>query len=136
MGYTTDFAGTVSFNQPITDELKNFINEFASERHEEMGMPGYWCQWIINDDGELEWDGGEKFYAYDDWLNYLIKHFFEPEGYILNGEITFQGEDADDFGKICVTDNKVELVYGIHCYGLNDFSDADLIGECKKRGLM
>ena len=38
------------------------------------GVPGLWCQWIINDKGELEWDGNEKFYNYEEWLIYLIKH--------------------------------------------------------------
>ena len=40
------------------------------------GVPGYWCQWIINNDGDLEWDGGEKFYNYVEWLKFLITHFF------------------------------------------------------------
>ena len=69
--------------------------------------PGLWCQWVINDDNELEWDGGEKFYEYTAWLKYLIKHFFGPWGVILNGEITWKGEDSDDLGKIVVTDNVV-----------------------------
>ena len=73
--------------------------------------PGYWCQWIINQDGELEWDGGEKFYEYTQWLEFLIKYFFEPEGYILNGSIDFQGEDRDDAGTIYVTDNIVTIEY-------------------------
>ena len=59
-------------------------------------------------------DGNEKFYEYEEWLRYLIKHFFEPSGYILNGEIEFQGEDYDDFGIIYVKDNVVTIKYGQH----------------------
>ena len=70
-------------------------------------QPGLWCQWVINDDNELEWDGGEKFYEYTAWLKYLIKHFFEKWGVILNGEITWVGESSGDLGKIVVTDNVV-----------------------------
>lgn len=28
-------------------------------------QPGLWCQWVPSEDGKgIEWDGGEKFYAY------------------------------------------------------------------------
>lgn len=184
MGYTTDFYGTVTFNKPVTDEMKTFINNFSHNRHmtrdpelikkmdpdwekhcfkgnlgpdgiyyyppdkipedkisrkmpwekpDENKMinnmfgqlvdisvtadspakdvPGYWCQWIINDNNELEWDGGEKFYAYDRWMEFLIKHFFAPEGYILDGAIDFQGEDRDDRGTLYVTNNVVHMEY-------------------------
>lgn len=79
-------------------------------------QPGLWCQWIINEDNELEWDGGEKFYEYTNWLKYLIKNFFEPWGVFLNGEIEWQGEDRDDFGKIIVVDNEVEERQGRKIY--------------------
>lgn len=32
MGYSTDFYGSVSFNKPIADELKNYINKFSATR--------------------------------------------------------------------------------------------------------
>lgn len=70
-------------------------------------QPGLWCQWIINDNNELEWDGNEKFYDYIEWLEYLIKNFFEPWDIKLNGVIKWQGEDYNDRGVIIVKDNKV-----------------------------
>ncbi len=79
-------------------------------------QPGLWCQWIINDDNELVWDEGEKFYYYVEWLDYLIEHFFAPSGYILNGTVFYEGEDSDDFGKIIVTDNVVKVAYGYRAY--------------------
>ena len=73
-------------------------------------QPGLWCQWIPNEDGtEIVWDGGEKFYNYVEWLKYIIKNFLEPEGYVLNGEVKFQGEYNNDNGVIVVRDNKVEI---------------------------
>lgn len=78
-----------------------------------VGQPGLWCQWIITPDcNTLEWDGGEKFYHYIEWLQYLIKHFFSKWGVLLNGEITWSGEDTDDLGKIIVTDNIVKVLEG------------------------
>lgn len=74
-------------------------------------QPGLWCQWIPTDDGTcLEWDGGEKFYNYVEWLEYLINKVLAPKDYILNGEISWTGENSDDHGTIIVTDNYVEAV--------------------------
>lgn len=76
-------------------------------------QPSLWLQWVINDDHEhLEWDGGEKFYSYVEWLEYLMEKVFEPRGYKLNGEIDWFGEDPDDRGKISVVDNDV-MVYEV-----------------------
>ena len=72
-------------------------------------QPSLWCDWIINDNDELIWDGIEKFYNYKEWLEYLIANFFEGDGYILNGEIEFQGEYEEDHGFIVVKDNHVEI---------------------------
>jgi len=72
-------------------------------------QPSLWCQWTVNDEGtQLEWDGGEKFYYYTEWLKYLIAHFFNVWGVKLNGEIKWTGEDDEDMGKIYVTDSVVE----------------------------
>jgi hypothetical protein len=76
-------------------------------------QPGLWCQWVINEEGtELEWDGGEKFYAYIEWLDYYIDHFFSKWGVLLNGEITWEGEDSSDLGIIIVKDNVVTTKNG------------------------
>ena len=98
----------------ITEESKEqFISVFdtiqenrrRAENNE--ACPGLWCQWVINEDDELVWDGGEKFYNYTEWLKYLINRFFEPWGVTLNGRITWAGEDRNDRGQINVIDNIV-----------------------------
>lgn len=71
-------------------------------------QPGLWCQWCPTDDREgIEWDGNEKFYAYLEWLNYIIKNFLAPKGYVLNGEVSWEGEERTDTGVIRVLNNKV-----------------------------
>lgn len=97
-------------------------------------VPGLWCQWVMNNNSELEWDGGEKFYNYTEWLKYLIKNFFEPSDYILNGEIEFQGEDEDDFGTIRVVDNEVDVKYGMRIMDLSEIDTTDLVMELTSRG--
>ena len=82
-------------------------------------QPGLWCGWTpgisetsvdadVND--ALVWDGGEKFYNYTEWIEYLIEHFLKPWGYVVNGEVAWRGESDDDRGTIYVKDNKVEAV--------------------------
>jgi len=186
MGYTTYFNGSLSFNKPVTEQLKEYINRFSYTRRMprdnekikeiypnwrelcffgELGIkgeyfappstnfgqehdesiidyngfggavhPSLWCQWMINDNGELVWDENEKFYAYEEWLNYLIDNFFAPLGYVLNGDITWEGEDSDDFGTIHVVDNVVEMQYGIKIKSMSDLDTNDLIAELESRG--
>ena len=38
---------------------------------------------------------------------YLINKILKPAGYIVNGEIEWNGEDFGDRGEIIVKDNKV-----------------------------
>jgi hypothetical protein len=81
------------------------------------GQPGLWCQWVPSEDGaSIEWDGGEKFYNYVEWIEYLIEHFLEPWGYKLNGEVEWQGEDGGDFGEIAIEDNIVRELSGFKTY--------------------
>lgn len=70
-------------------------------------QPGLWCQWTPTEDGwGLEWDGGEKFYHYVEWLEYII-NWLKPRGYVLNGTVDWQGEDSEDRGTIVVSNNVV-----------------------------
>ena len=87
-------------------------------RHGEC-QPGLWCGWIVENeiDGQvLRWDGGEKFYYYIEWLGYLIKHFFEPWGIKLDGEVYWNGEESEDMGKIVVRNNEIEVYEGSIVY--------------------
>ena len=80
-------------------------------------QPGLWCQWELDTTGtELKWDGGEKFYNYIEWLEYLIKHFFAPWGIKLNGKIRWNGEDSYDVGLITVKNNLVTYKEGTIVY--------------------
>lgn len=80
-------------------------------------QPGLWCKWVPNEDGTaIEWNGAEKFYDYTEWLKYLIANFLEPWGYNLNGEVAYEGEDHEDFGKIVVVNNEVHVLLGKKTY--------------------
>lgn len=78
--------------------------------HPPKTQPGLWCHWSVLDDRKtIEWNGGEKFYYYVEWLEYLIKSVLSPKGYIVNGRVSWEGEERDDVGVIHVTDNKVTV---------------------------
>ena len=71
-------------------------------------QPSLWCQWTPTSDRMgIEWDGGEKFYNYTEWLVYLIHKILAPNGYVLNGVVEWSGEETGDVGEITVEDNKV-----------------------------
>ena len=100
--------GQRSYRETMNEDFDTTWNKRQEAIANGLCQPGLWCQWTINEENELEWDGGEKFYEYTAWLKYLIEHFFSKWGVILNGEIEWQGEDPDDIGKIVVKDNIVE----------------------------
>jgi len=111
----------IDFNQSPGNVVKGKDEDFGTywSRHTKqiqdgLCQPGFWCQWTVEQQFEggefvLVWDGSEKFYNYVEWLKYLINHFFEKWGVKLNGEITWEGEDSEDMGKIVVVDNVVTV---------------------------
>lgn len=123
------FIGGVGFMGQTEDD--SVLNGNAPARTQ----PGLWCDWVVTKDGTcLMWNGAEKFYYYEEWLEYLIENFFTPLGYVLNGSVGWQGEDYDDFGTITVTDNIIELEEGIRVTSMDEFDDRTLIEELEKRG--
>lgn len=95
--------GTGSYGQDQDNSIVDYNQQPSTQ-------PSLWCQWVPNEDGTaIEWDGGEKFYAYSEWLFYLITKILAPNGYTLNGTVVWQGEETGDVGKIHVVDNVVTV---------------------------
>lgn len=68
-------------------------------------QPGLWCQWVPSKDlTSLEWDGGEKFYCYFEWLIYIHDHMLVKWGvtFTTDDTLTYQGEESNDRGEIFV----------------------------------
>jgi len=94
------------------DELKvaDWRPLVANQNKPPQGQPLLWCFWKLEEDGiTLRYADPrfELYYCYA-WLQYLIEHFFHPWGYTLNGEITWQGDDAEDRGTIRVKNGQLE----------------------------
>lgn len=80
------FAGATGLaGQDCDDSIVDY-NEEPIEQH------SLWCDWQPTEDGTaIHWNGAEKFHNYDDWLRYIIKHFLEPWGYRIAGDVRWQG---------------------------------------------
>jgi hypothetical protein len=80
-------------------------------------QPGLWCGWVPNEDGTaIVWNQQEKFYYYIEWIKYIVTNFLAPKGYVLNGDVEWQGEESSDIGMIRIVDNKVTALYGHTVY--------------------
>lgn len=47
----------------------------------------------------VTWDGGEKFYDYEEWLDFIYNSLLSV-GLSFSGKIEYRGEDWDDSGVI------------------------------------
>jgi hypothetical protein len=95
-----------NYGQKRTDDIVDY-NEPPKTQ------PGLWCQWLLQDDNQtIEWDGGEKFYRYTEWIQYLIESILKPRGYSVSGDVEWMGEYGDDRGKIVIENNVVSKKKG------------------------
>ena len=82
--------------------------DVLDENHPPSGQPGLRCHWVPTADGSaITWDGQSKFYEYERWLAYLIRHFLSPWGYVVDGTVQCQGEDWSDPSELVVEGNRV-----------------------------
>ena len=103
MWCTTDFSWQLTFNKALTVWQIALFEQITWERwpmvQSERGWeaPDSYCQWEITGDWTwIERDGCEKFYMYEEWLNYLEQHVFRKWGIILEWEMQFQWEEVGD----------------------------------------
>lgn len=59
---------------------------------------------------ELNIAGRDYNWHFQEGLDFVIENFFAPRGYVVNGELDWDGDDPGDSGTVYVKDNKVEWV--------------------------
>jgi len=75
------------------------------------GQPSLWCGWKPTGNRDaISWDGTQKFYSYVEWMLYIRDHFLHPWGYVLSGEISWQGEDPEDKGIILANNSVLTII--------------------------
>lgn len=112
MGYTTTFKGKFSFNRLPSSKTIQRLSLAQMQAGRDVGSqaPDSYCQWKLTKDFMgIEWDQGEKFYKYIEWLQWIIDHILTPDGITLSGSVTYWGEDAEDRGTITVLDRKIHV---------------------------
>jgi len=108
------YVGSAGLAQETRNSAKDWRNFGVLDPSQPpKGQPSLCCQWIPNQAGTaLEWDQIEKFYGYQEWLQYLIDSFLQPWRYTVAGRVTWQGEDEDDFGILEVANHVVRAEFG------------------------
>lgn len=125
MPYSVYYRGEISINPPLSEEHAAAVLAFSKKEHneltepifarvaasEEPDLPGYSGLFDISEDrSTILPDGDESDHGLRLWLVLLVEHFLGPLGYVLNGEVAWNGSDVGDHGCIFVKDNAVEAV--------------------------
>jgi hypothetical protein len=106
MGYTTTFHGSFKLDRELEPEHAAYIGCLI-EGPEQEDAPDSYCRWVPTKQRDgIEWDGGEKFYYYTEWLQWLIDHPLKRWGYTLSGAVSWQGEEVGDTGTLSIVDGK------------------------------
>lgn len=115
MGYSVKLQGElrISPEPSLSDALvvnnARLLEDLSVEIPPEYNPDDY-CDWKINSNGRLQWNGAEKSSSYQETLECLIKVFFAPKQYELTGIIQWQGDEVDDVGRIKVVKNSIEIL--------------------------
>lgn len=87
-----------------------FVQNYGRPDPKPMWPPSYYCQWVPDHSSRgIEWNQGEKFSGYIQWLRFLMDHFLLPWGYALAGEVSYEGEQGEH-GRIIVKENEIHTV--------------------------
>src|ERR1700688_2227932 len=116
MGYSVYYNGEIDISAELSDEHATLLDEALTKSNPallgitaEEGQGLYHgCDWQLSG-GRLSVEGesrGEQ----DEWLRLLIVRFFQPNGYTLSGEVSWEGDQSGDTGVIHLDDNRVESV--------------------------
>jgi hypothetical protein len=96
-------------NLEQTEETREFFAAIATSPEPDLPYHGGLVE--ISEDREfIVPEQDESRHGFRMWLRLLIEHYLAPRGYVLEGEVTWEGEDRDDCGTIFVKDNQVEAV--------------------------
>ena len=114
MGYTTKFTGALQLSRALTLAEANQILEASEDPDTIQGEKPVrsYMQWVPTESlDQIVWDGGEKFYDYTAWMQWMCG-LLASWGVSANGTVFWSGEDADDTGTIDVTHNAVTETRG------------------------
>lgn len=109
MGYTTKFKGSIKLSRQLTmAEAKQLLEFNEDPENIPAPHPSSYMQWVPGKNlDSIGWDGGEKFYDYAEWLQWLVG-WLAARGIESVGILSWSGEQAGDTGTLTVFDGRVE----------------------------
>ena len=125
MGYDVYYNGEVNIAPPLTENdaviLCAFVNQEQTDETRaifvaiaasaEPDLPGHEGLLEVSEDRSCIFpEEGESRHGVRMWLRLLLEHFLVSRGYVLNGEIGWEGQDPDDRGCIFIKDNRLETI--------------------------
>ena len=125
MSYDVFYNGEISITPPLIEaDAAIFVAIVMSERTEATGfffdaitaseepdLPAYEGLLELSDDNaKIIPEEGESCPGVGMWLRLLAQYFFSPRGYSLDGEIWWEGNDADDRGCVFAQGQQVEVI--------------------------
>lgn len=116
MSYYTRFSGGLALSRQLTlDEYRDLEDNWvdgAKLQIKGCGLYGeVWSPWSINKEGtELYIECSGSAYYWEEVLQLMVDQFFTPKGIILNGEMTWDGEEGGDLGRLIVKDSIIRTV--------------------------
>jgi hypothetical protein len=124
MGYPVFYSGEVDVQPPLSAAHALMVEDVVNMREtdetrpifaaiqagSEPDLPGYGGQLVVSEDrSTLCPEEGESRHGLRLWLVLLLEHFFIPQGYVLNGEISWDSpDDAEDRGTVYIETNRLE----------------------------
>lgn len=108
MGYTTKFTGEIALSRPLTvAETAIWFDWENDQESAPRPCPDSYLQWVPTPNGQgITWDGGEKFYLYEEWLRWICA-WLKGLGIDTGGQIAWDGEEQGDVGLLIVKNSVV-----------------------------
>lgn len=104
MGYNTKFSGSLKLSRKLSlAEAKEFLeaNDDPNNIEPPVKFSGY-MQWVPSESlDSIVYDGNEKFYDYDKWMQWVLDRLTKM-GVVADGVIVWQGESTGDTGLLVV----------------------------------
>ena len=116
MGYSVCYTGEITISPELDADHAALLDD-ALRTHalERLGFTAddardlcCGCDWEYGD-GCLSIEG-ESRDGQDGWLRLLAARFFQPNGYRLSGEVSWDGDQSGDTGVIYVEEDRIEAV--------------------------
>jgi hypothetical protein len=125
MGYSVYFEGVIKVTPPLSEEHARLVEAVVNMEKTELAKPVFDAihassapdlpyhggqMYVSEDRTALCVEEGESRHGLRLWLDQLLAHVFIPNGYTLNGKVTWTGSEDNDRGYIYLRENQHEDV--------------------------